>query len=407
MSKTKKIIIVIHILVLSILFIIPANAYSIADIGISINTNTLTLNSSNKIVDSHELINVVDNVENGASYTLEFLDTGSATHLGIAAGILTFTFPEAKYVQGQSYNFSFKLNGSQSNNDTLVYIPNSEYYTTNIIQLGYASLWYKVGDTAPLWSNVIDTITPTAGFDDKTPILYKESKLYNNSVMSCDIVLPSNYNENVYDLLSGELKQSVNNRITVCLVMRTNYITDSITLNDIKITPIGATKLLYSEFEYQENVENELSDINQGLEEQNSQLEDANNKLDEIIGQPEEEKSEAQEGADDALSGILDGVEDKGPGFFRALGGLISAMSYNGTEAKWQVPPIKIPAIDGLWDEIVLTENQEIDFSFWVNKLPEVLLNFIKALLTTALIVYCFKELYETLSYVFTLKKGE
>lgn len=102
----------------------------------------------------------------------------------------------------------------------------------------------------------------------------------------------------------------------------------------------------------------------------------------------------------------VDAVPDRSEGFISSLGGLISALSYNGTECAWTFPSIKLPAISGVMGEMVLSEEKPIDFSFWVEKMPSNILILIRAITTIALVVYCFKELYSTISYVLTLKGG-
>ena len=51
-------------------------------------------------------------------------------------------------------------------------------------------------------------------------------------------------------------------------------------------------------------------------------------------------------------------------------------------------------------------ELKQIDFGFWVAKIPGPVLTLVQVVLTIALIVFAFKELYRILSYAMTLKGG-
>lgn len=389
----KKIIVILTVIFIFLTSVINVFAYSIIDINIGVQTSTQTLGSGSKITAIDNRAQTIENQQNGTSVTLTFSDTGTSTHCGLATAVFIVRFPDSSYVQGQTYNFSFTLNGSQSNNDTLVYIPNSYYYTTNFLGLELVENWYKVGDTVPQWSNVLDKISGVAGTEDteREPVVYETAKLYNNSKMSVDISIPYNYVENLYTI-GGTLLNSYPNQLTVCVLMRTNYRGTTITMNDISITPTGSTKALYAEYEHNEQVEEGLSDINDSL--------------DEMLTLPQAEADFADSSGNDAVDGIMGGIENKGTGFFNSLGNLISAMSYSGTDCKWQFPALYIPEIEGVIDRTALTSELDIDFEYWIDEIPQNIMSVVRAVLTIALIIFCFKELYGILSYVFTLKGG-
>lgn len=120
----------------------------------------------------------------------------------------------------------------------------------------------------------------------------------------------------------------------------------------------------------------------------------------------EKEKTETQNQGEGSVNDVSGAIEDKSAGFISSIGNLVSAMSYNGTSCAWKFPALKLPAIDGVMSEIKLTDEKPIDFEYWVNKIPSNVLLLVRSVLTIALIVYCFKELYNTISYVLTLKGG-
>ena len=120
----------------------------------------------------------------------------------------------------------------------------------------------------------------------------------------------------------------------------------------------------------------------------------------------EKEKNETQSQGEGSVNDVSGAIEDKSSGFISSIQNLVSAMSYNGTACAWKVPSINLPAIAGIMDEVKLTDEMPIDFEYWVNKIPANILLLVRSLLTIGLIVYCFKELYNTISYVLTLKGG-
>ena len=118
----------------------------------------------------------------------------------------------------------------------------------------------------------------------------------------------------------------------------------------------------------------------------------------------ERQKNQAQIQGNDSISQGTNSIDDRGGGFSDSLGGLVTSMSYNGTECAWEFPTIKLPAVPGVMDEVVLIQKQPIDFAKWVNAIPSGILLVVQSLLTIGLIVYCFKELYDLISYVLTLR---
>ena len=120
----------------------------------------------------------------------------------------------------------------------------------------------------------------------------------------------------------------------------------------------------------------------------------------------ENEKNEAESSGQGSVDDVSGAIEDKSAGFINSISNLVGSMSYNGTACAWSFPAIKLPAIEGVMPEYQLTEEQPIDFEYWVDKIPSDILVVVRSVLTIALIGYCFKELYGTISYVLTLKGG-
>lgn len=146
-----------------------------------------------------------------------------------------------------------------------------------------------------------------------------------------------------------------------------------------------------------------LAQIKSEQEETNSWLEKIFNNLQES---PEKQKNEAQSQGNSSVSQGTSSIEDKGAGFANSMGGLVSSMSYSGTECAWTFPEVRLPAISGVMDSVTIIEEQPIDFTTWINAIPQPILLLIQSVLTMGLIVYCFKELYGAISYVLTLRGG-
>lgn len=149
---------------------------------------------------------------------------------------------------------------------------------------------------------------------------------------------------------------------------------------------------------------NQMSAIQDKLDDLNVSIGGVNDKLDQILQQPEQEKSDATQGANDAFSGVVDVVPDHSAGLADAFTGLATSMSYNGTVAKLDIPAVSMPGIDGLFDGFIVMQPQELDFEVYFQMLPENLLLLVQSLFTAALIIFCFKELYNTIQYCLTLR---
>lgn len=121
----------------------------------------------------------------------------------------------------------------------------------------------------------------------------------------------------------------------------------------------------------------------------------------------EKEKDEANTSGNDNVDKLIGGlgdVDDKS--LLNAFGDLVSVMSYDGTEAKWMLPAIYLPQIDGVMDRTELMDEKEINLCAFVDKIPESILKLIQYTADIALVVFCCKELYGFIQYLLTLKGG-
>lgn len=128
--------------------------------------------------------------------------------------------------------------------------------------------------------------------------------------------------------------------------------------------------------------------------------------IDKVQDQMDREEDAANQQGQESIDDATSAIPNNSAGFIAGINALASSMAYTGTEAKWNFPAIKMPAISGVMDELVLSDNMEIDFSYWVQSLPSNILQVVQIICTAALIVYCFKEVYSQISYALTQKGG-
>lgn len=127
---------------------------------------------------------------------------------------------------------------------------------------------------------------------------------------------------------------------------------------------------------------------------------------DEFQGVIDKENEAAQQQGNDLVDQLTGIVPNDSAEFVAALRNLANVMVYDGTDAVLAVPEVKFPEIPGVIPEAVLLQQQEVDFEEYVKLMPGGLVILVQSLCTIALIVYCFKELYDLIAYLFTLKGG-
>lgn len=121
----------------------------------------------------------------------------------------------------------------------------------------------------------------------------------------------------------------------------------------------------------------------------------------------ENEKNEANTSGNSATESVGAAVPDKSAGFITALKTFTKAMSTTNTDCTIKMPSIKIPEIEGFFPETVLTSETDVNFNQVINLIPSSILGLIQALTTVGLIVFCFKEVYDTISEALTRRKSD
>ena len=155
-----------------------------------------------------------------------------------------------------------------------------------------------------------------------------------------------------------------------------------------------------------EDIGDELSGVNDKLEDQGEKLDQLPDKIgDEFESVIDQEKEESKQEGNKFVDQVLDKLPDPSQGVLSALGELTAAVGYTGTEAIIPIPRIVVPAIDGLFNEIVLYEGSELDIGEYLYFIPEDVLIVIQSLFTIAIVLYCVYELKGVISFIFTLKE--
>lgn len=118
------------------------------------------------------------------------------------------------------------------------------------------------------------------------------------------------------------------------------------------------------------------------------------------------EKEETQNSANSAKSSADSAIDNKSSSMTSSIQALAQSMSYNGTACTLSVPSLTW-GLDGIIPETTWFDDLEIDFTYYINKfVPTTIMSIIRALTTIALVVFCFKELYDLISLVLVNKKA-
>ena len=120
----------------------------------------------------------------------------------------------------------------------------------------------------------------------------------------------------------------------------------------------------------------------------------------------EQEKQETESSGNKGMDELASAVPDYSGNVLQTFGALVNSMSHTNTDCVITMPEIKVPKIGKYFNEIVLLEEREIDISSYINYIPYMLVEIVRALFSSALILFCVKELYGILEYIFVLRGG-
>lgn len=182
------------------------------------------------------------------------------------------------------------------------------------------------------------------------------------------------------------------------VVSYSNYLASDSTLREEYYNIIFEPGISLDTQEIIDNQDKNASDI------QSNQDKNAQNIIDNQNELAEQEKQEITDSGNQATD-AADSIPNESEGFINALGTFVSTMSTTDTDCSITFPAIKIPSFAGI-PGATLSEEYEVDFEAAINLIPSDIMRLIQALTTIALIVFCFKELYDTISEALTRKKA-
>lgn len=183
------------------------------------------------------------------------LNLGYTDRFNYIFSLFTFKFPDSKFIQGQSYRFSFTLSGAQHSNYTSVYVPSTHSNTQALaLSLGFFEQRFVPGEPFPTFSSVNSDLLSISEFDGSPNLAYSSTRLWNNSYFSIDITFPSDFQNN-----------DITNQFSLFLLIYSNTASNYLDLLDVNLTPLGATKFLFDDYIYQQGVQDSLDEIESGL----------------------------------------------------------------------------------------------------------------------------------------------
>ncbi len=363
MSKIKKIVVVLFCLILAIIPCFSVSAETGSVFTMACSQPPVTENSAyvelllKDKYGSYNVMTISLNASHDSIYDCSFMVECTANQIDITAFI-----PSANVAGILNYGFIYS-NGSNYGFSSVLFLDDSEstasasfsfYYTSN-------SYYTSIEGIRVYGANFVggfpNSITPFT-------VLYSGSSTTYNQMLEVmqSLGVIASGNTQILNKL-----QEIYNSISNTIIQNQNENTDKITQNEDKNTQ----QIIDNQNQLQENEKNEAGTTGGG-------------------------------GVDD----IGNVIPNDSQGFINSLGNLVGAMSYNGTSCNWEMPSVSLPAIAGVMPQIKLWDKLEIPFEYWIQQIPSGIMLLIQSILTIALIVYCFKELYSIISYVLTLRGG-
>ena len=297
-----------------------------------------------------------------------------------------------KYVRVQSWSFS---NINVSSNVDLQTLMVSANVTSSSITINYGFPSYKT-DLYYSFDLDIAYITDTGTFDISTLRFSKDSGSSSIPSTSNSFWVPTE-DKVVGVHIFGNGSFASNSSIKSGNSFNVVYGTDNTVINELR----ALKSILGSQAQDIINNQNQNTD-----EIKNNQDKNTQNVIDNQNQLQENEKNEAGSTGGGGVDDIGSIIPNDSEGFISSINNLVGVMSYNGTNCNWELPSVSLPKIDGVMPEIKLWDKLEIPFEYWIKQIPSSIMTLVQSLLTIALIVYCFKELYSIISYVLTLKGG-
>lgn len=125
----------------------------------------------------------------------------------------------------------------------------------------------------------------------------------------------------------------------------------------------------------------------------------------------ENEKNEANSTGNEGVGEVTNAIPDYSSNLLEAFNKLTAPMIHEKTDCLIDFPEITVPSMNmsvmGVpitTPNVTLLEEQQINIETMAEKIPNSIMIVVKALLSIALYIFCYKEFYSIVEYIMTLK---
>lgn len=357
--------------------------------------SALTASAKTATIELSESVTILENLE---FKPVVYLDPNSSSHMYVdAAGVGTgkyfaFEFKFDRYTFDPDYAYNADLvtyvilagtvapyamgvqfkGGGESSKYVIYDVKSSSDHISHGIDVVYKTEWLTELD-------YIDTMIVQVAFP--TAIDFPKAstfKLYTSRYLELEVL-------NTAEQVGSQIEESTS-RVESKLEEVSASVREEIASSGEKL---------------ENKIDESTDEIGNKIDESTEEIKDA------LDQQQQNEKDEANKQGNQSVDDVANAIPDYSAGFIDGISSLVSVMSYDGTQCSWSFPQLSLPEIPGVMEEVALTEDdQEIDFQMWIESMPPDVLEIVQLICTIALVVFCFKELYGTIEYALTLKRG-
>ena len=193
---------------------------------------------------------------------------GSKQMTAISGSLIQIDFPTEEFIKGQSYNISFDLSSGTNGNNAAIVLPSSGGNQITAAELVIMDLeWIqKLNTPVVSWDYVLNYFSV---FNKTDLDFYRQchvitpyiTELFTSTHISYDIKLPVDY------ISSDNSPNSI-----VLFFLWRSVDPQYMKLENFKITPLGATKYLFEEAQFRDDVRDGILNIEGSLDDLHSDL---------------------------------------------------------------------------------------------------------------------------------------
>lgn len=153
--------------------------------------------------------------------------------------------------------------------------------------------------------------------------------------------------------------------------------------------------------DYSNTIDNTKNEIKQNSDKNTDKIIENDKQL------QQNEKDEAGSGGNAAIDKSKSAIPSVDGGFLQSINNLVKAMSYEGVNCDLIIPRVYVPAVAGN-AEFTLMDESTYNLGYQIRTmLPTTVLYIMQNLFSIAIIFFFVKELYGTIEYVLTLRRGK